>query len=162
MKNLLIESHRRAVCAYYEWPLVGVAAEFGTDSGKIRAELQLWALPEALYGRRFSATESGARIVFISSSVQDPDFRRTMTVYLEPVGIILSKENNEAVEMKKVDSGNGLFAEGTAVIYDHGNQQYAVYLYPENGRSAVKIEASLTEEELVDLLKNCRVIETAG
>lgn len=35
-------------------------------------------------------------------------------------------------------------------------------LYPEGGRFAVKIETSLTEEELADLLGNCRFFEKAG
>ncbi len=39
---------------------------------------------------------------------------------------------------------------------------HKVCLYPEDGRFAVKIETSLTEEELAAPLGNCRFFEKAG
>ena len=158
--NLGVETERRAVCRYYEWPLIQLVLEDMTGTGTGVSVFQLWSLPDAFFGRRTKATETGAEMTFISPSAFAPDFRRKMTIYLEPAEVILQMEQEEdpATNLKTDPGGTG-FPDGSAIIYDHGNNAYTVYLRPEDGPAAVKIEASLTLEELADLISGSRLFE---
>ncbi len=154
--NNSYETLRKAVCAYYEWPVIRLLLESGTDGGTVVSEFQLWSLPDAFFGRDTKTTETGVRMVFISPSAQKPDFRRKMTIYLEPAEVITQKEMEEDPATALKDSaGYGSFSGASAVIYDHGDNAYTIYLRPEDGPAAVKIEASLTLEEMAALLSSC-------
>ena len=159
------ESVRRAVCRYYGWPLVRLVTELVTDAGKITPELQMWSLQKDFFGGSASTTESGVKMLFAAPYVspKGDGFSRRMNVYLEPADVIREKERAETSEkLMKAGLGEDVFEDGTAVIYDLGSHSYDIYLYLESGRSAVKIETCLTEEELADLLSNSRFFETAG
>ncbi|MBP5236878.1 MAG: hypothetical protein J6128_05030, partial [Clostridia bacterium] len=63
----------------------------------------------------------------------------------------------------KDSAGYGSFSGASAIIYDHGDNAYTIYLRPEDGPAAVKIEASLTLEEMAALLSSIRLFDvTAG
>ena len=158
--NNSYENLRKAVCAYYEWPVIRLILESGTDGGTVVSEFQLWSLPDAFFGRDTKTTETGVRMAFISPSAQKPDFRRKMTIYLEPAEVITQKEMEEDPATALKDSaGYGSFSGASAIIYDHGDNAYTIYLRPEDGPAAVKIEASLTLEEMADLISGCRLFE---
>ena len=154
--NNSYETLRKAVCAYYEWPVIRLLLENRTDGGTVVSEFQLWSLPDVFFGRDTKTTETGVRIVFISPSAQKPDFRRKMTIWLESAEVITQKEQEEDPSTVLKDSaGYGSFSGASAVIYDHGDNAYTIYLRPEDGPAAVKIEASLTLEEMAALLSSC-------
>lgn len=158
--NNSYETLRKAVCAYYEWPVIRLILESGTDGGTVVSEFQLWSLPDAFFGRDTKTTETGVRMVFISPSAQKPDFRRKMTIWLEPAETIFQKEQEEDPSTVLKDSaGYGSFSGASAIIYDHGDNAYTIYLRPEDGPAAVKIEASLTLEEMAALLSGCRLFD---
>ena len=158
--NNSYETLRKAVCAYYEWPVIRLLLENRTDGGTVVSEFQLWSLPDVFFGRDTKTTETGVRMVFISPSAQKPDFRRKMTIYLESAEVITQKEQEEDPATALKDSaGYGSFSGASAVIYDHGDNAYTIYLRPEDGPAAVKIEASLTLEEMADLISGCRLFE---
>ena len=160
--NNSYEKLRKAVCAYYEWPVIRLILESGTDGGTVVSEFQLWSLPDAFFGRDTKTTETGVRMAFISPSAQKPDFRRKMTIWLEPAETIFQKEQEEDPSTVLKDSaGYGSFSGASAVIYDHGDNAYTIYLRPEDGPAAVKIEASLTLEEMADLISGCRLFDAA-
>ena len=158
--NNSYETLRKAVCAYYEWPVIRLLLENRTDGGTVVSEFQLWSLPDVFFGRDTKTTETGVRMVFISPSAQKPDFRRKMTIYLESAEVITQKEQEEDPATALKDSaGYGSFSGASAVNYDHGDNAYTIYLRPEDGPAAVKIEASLTLEEMADLISGCRLFE---
>ena len=158
--NNSYETLRKAVCAYYEWPVIRLLLENRTDGGTVVSEFQLWSLPDVFFGRDTKTTETGVRIVFISPSAQKPDFRRKMTIYLESAEVITQKEQEEDPSTVLKDSaGYGSFSGASAIIYDHGDNAYTIYLRPEDGPAAVKIEASLTLEEMAALLSGCRLFD---
>jgi hypothetical protein len=158
------ETYRRAVCRYYGWPYVRLITELSTDAGRIIPEFQMWSLQKDFFGRDAHTTETGVRMTFIAPSVRpnSGDFRRKMVIYLEPEDVLETVEAAEAPGSKRTDLAFELSWNGTAVVYDLGNHAYDVYLYLEDGRSALMIEASVTEDELKDMLQNCRFFETAG
>ena len=158
--NNSYETLRKAVCAYYEWPVIRLILESGTNGGTVVSEFQLWSLPDGFCGRDTKTTGTGVRMVFISPSAQKPDFRRKMTIYLEPAEVIYQKEQEEdPAAVLKDSAGYGSFSGASAIIYDHGDNAYTIYLRPEDGPAAVKIEASLTLEEMADLISGCRLFD---
>ena len=157
------EKIRCAVCDYYEWPQIRLTLKSEDGDSAVLTDFQLWSLPEkTFHGRVVTATETGVKMTFISASPkpQSGDFRRKMTIYLEPAKVITQKEQEEDPATALKDSaGYGSFSGASAIIYDHGDNAYTIYLRPEDGPAAVKIEASLTLEEMADLISGCRLFE---
>ena len=83
-----------------------------------------------------------------------------MTIGLEPAEIIDMAEAAEDPAATRASGPEGaFFRDGVFVIYDYGDHAYKVYLRAEKFSAAVKIEASMTEEELADLISHCRFFE---